>query len=137
MISAWNERGPKLGLRVRLDARVDVDKLVAQARRQVDETARTMDEIDRLPPEERSREASALRTRSVIHLGRAVALLEFAELVKKVPPENSAVVRRYSRQLKPLLPASINEELLAELQNLASGRSSEIEPAGYETLDEE
>jgi hypothetical protein len=124
-------------MRVRLEARVDVDKLVSQARRQVDETVRTIEEIDRVPRPKRSREAAALRTRSVIHLGRSVALLEFAELVKKVPPESAVVVRRYSRQLKPLLPASINEELLVELQNLADSRGSEVEPARYETLDDE
>jgi hypothetical protein len=124
-------------MRVRLDARVDVNKLVAQARRQVDETVRTIDEIDRLPKAARSLEAVALRTRSAIHLGRSVALLEFAELVKNVPPESAVVVRRYSRQLKPLLPASINEELLVELQSLANDRTGEIEPASYEEPDEE
>jgi hypothetical protein len=73
-----------------------------------------------------------LRTRSVIQLGRAVALLEFAELVRDVPPESAAVVRRYSRQLKPLLPASIKDELLAELKNLALDRDSNVEPASFE-----
>jgi len=124
-------------MRVRLDARVDVDKLVAQARRQVDQTVRTMDDIDQVPVRERTREATALRTRSAIRLGKSVALLEFAELVKKVPPESVSIVRRYSRRLKPLLPASVNEELLVELKNLASGTGGDVQPASYETDEDE
>lgn len=120
-------------MRVRLEARVDIGQLVAQARRQVDQTVKTIEAIDEVPTAERTRDAVALRTRSVIRLGRAVALLEFARLVHQVPAENAAVVRRYSRQLKALLPASINDELLAELKNLATAPDDQVQQAGYET----
>jgi hypothetical protein len=123
-------------MRVRLEARVNVETLVKQARGQVDRAVRTIDEIDEVPFADRTREATALRTRSVIRLGRAVALLEFAELVRDVPTESAAVVRRYSLKLKPLLPASLNDELLAELKRLAKDPTGDVEPANYETDDE-
>lgn len=123
-------------MRVRLESRIDVARLVTEARRQVDRAVRTMDEIDQVPLHERTQEAVTLRTRNVIQLGRAVALLEFAELIRNVPPESAAVVRRYSSQLKPLLPASIKDELLAELKNLAVNRDSEVEPASFEVEEE-
>lgn len=119
-------------MRVRLEARVDPARLVARARRQVDRAVRTMDRIDEVPPAERTREETALRTRSVFQLGRAVALQEFAERVDQVPPESTAVVRSYSRRLKPLLPASVNSEFLAELKALATAPEGDVQPAGYE-----
>jgi hypothetical protein len=119
-------------MRVRLEARVDLDRLVSRAKRQVERAITTMNEIDEVPADERTEEATTQRTRSVIQLGRSVALLEFAELVRQVPPESAAVVRRYSRQLKPLLPAGINDELLAELKQLATAPEGDIQPAGYE-----
>jgi hypothetical protein len=123
-------------MRVRLEARVDVAQLVRQGRAQVERAVRTIDEIDEVPLAERTAEATTLRTRCVMRLGRAVALLEFAELVRDVPAENAAVVRRYSQKLKPLLPASLNEELLAELKRLARQPNGDVEPAAYETDDE-
>ena len=119
-------------MRVRLEARVDLARLVSRARRQVDRAITTMDEIDEVPAEERTEEAATQRTRSVIQLGRSVALLEFAELVRQVPPESAAVVRKYSRQLKPLLPAGINDELLTELKRLATAPDRDVQPAAYE-----
>jgi hypothetical protein len=119
-------------MRVRLEARVDLDRLVSRARRQVERAVTTMDEIDEVPADERTEEATTQRTRSVIQLGRSVALLEFAELVRQVPPESAAVVRKYSRQLKPLLPAGINDELLAELKQLATAPDKDVRQAGYE-----
>ncbi|HLJ11018.1 MAG TPA: hypothetical protein VKU82_07510 [Planctomycetaceae bacterium] len=131
-------RDVSLGImRVRLESRVDLSQLVAQARRQVDQIVRTMDEIDEVPLAERTRDASAQRTRCVIQLGRAVALLAFAELVRQVPSESAAVVRRYSRQLKPLLPASMNDELLAELKALATTPEGDVEPARFESPEDE
>jgi hypothetical protein len=124
-------------MRVRLDARVDVARLVRQGQSQVDGAVRTIEEIDEVPPADRTAEATALRTRSVMRLGRAVALLEFAELVRDVPAESAAAVRRYSPKLKPLLPASLNEELLAELKRLARSPAGDVEPASYETDDDE
>ena len=119
-------------MRVRLEARVDLGRLVAQARRQVDQIVRTMDGIDDIPPAERTREAATRRARSVIRLGQAVALLEFAERVRLVPVESAVVVRRYSRKLKPLLPSGANDELLAELKKLATTPEEGVQPAGYD-----
>jgi hypothetical protein len=119
-------------MRVRLEARVDLDRLVSRARRQFDRAVTTMNEIDEVPADERTEEDTTQRTRSVIQLGRSVALLEFAELVRQVPPESAAVVRKYSRQLKPLLPAGVNDELLAELKQLATARDKDVQQAGYE-----
>jgi len=72
-------------MRVRLDARVDVDQLVVEARRQVDKTIHLLDEIDAVPSDDRTRESRALRGKSAERLGKAVALLEFAEMVRKNP----------------------------------------------------
>lgn len=124
-------------MRVRLEARVNLDQLVAQARLEVGRAERVMNQIDEVPPQKRTREAASLRTRLAIQLGRSVALLEFAEMIREVPAESAAVVRRYSRELKPLLPPSINEDLLAELKDLASRPSSEVVPAVYESPEPE
>jgi hypothetical protein len=119
-------------MRVRLQARVDVDQLVVQARRQVEKTVRLLDEIDAVSPRDRTRESQALRTEEVERLGKAVALLEFAEMVRRVSPESATVVRKYSRKLKPLLPAHANEELLAELKDLATQRNGAAQQTGYD-----
>src|SRR5262245_9858139 len=50
-------------MRVRLEARVDPARLVAQARRQLDRARRTMDRIDEVPLDERTRKETTLRTR--------------------------------------------------------------------------
>jgi len=120
-------------MRVRLEARVDVDRLVSRARRQLERAITTMNEIDEVPADERSEEAMTQRTRSVIQLGRSVALLEFAEQVRQVPSASAAVVRKYSRQLKPLIPAGVNDELLAELKQLATAPDQDVRQAAYET----
>jgi hypothetical protein len=119
-------------MRVRLDARVDVAKLVVEANRQVKQIVDVMDEIDDVPVEDRSRDDVEVRTRSALRLARAAALLEFAELVQKVPAPSAALVRKYSKQLKPLLPALGSDDLLAELSALASGESSDIEPVKFD-----
>jgi len=119
-------------MRVRLDARIDVTRLVTEANRQVEQIAAVMDEIDSVPSGERSRDDVEVRTRSALRLARAAALLEFAELVQKVPPGSAAMARRYSKQLKPLLPSLGSDDLLAELSALATGESSDVEPAGYD-----
>ena len=124
-------------MRVRLDARVDVDQLVAQARRQVAKTVRLLDEIDAVPHGDRTRESTALRTNSVERLGKAVALFEFAEMVRKVPSDSSAIVRKYSRKLKTLLPPHANDELLAELKELATPRAGVAQQAGYDVPEED
>lgn len=124
-------------MRVRLDARVDIDQLVVQARKQVTRTTRLLDEIDAVPTDDRTRESIALRAKSVERLGKAVALLEFAEMVRKVPPESAAIVRKYSPKLKALLPPHANDELLAELKELATPRTHRAQQAGYETVEED
>jgi hypothetical protein len=124
-------------MRVRLDARVDVDQLVVEARKQVDRAKRLLDEIDAVPRDDRTRESTALRAKSAERLGKAVALLEFAEMVRKISPESTAVVRKYSQKLKVLLPPHANDELLAELKELATPRSGKAQQAGYEVLDQD
>ena len=119
-------------MRVRLDARVDVDQLVVEARRQVERNMRLVDEIDATSADDRPSETNDLRANYVERLGKAVALLEFAEMVKKVPPESKAVVRKYSNKLKPLLPPHANDELLAELKQLATPRPGTAKHAGFE-----
>jgi hypothetical protein len=119
-------------MRVRLDARIDVAKLVVEANRQVEQIVAVMDEIDAVPSGERSRDDVEVRTRSALRLARAAALLEFAELVEKVPPASAAMARRYSKQLKPLLPSLGSDDLLAELSALATGESSDVEPVGFD-----
>ena len=122
-------------MRVRLDARVDVEQLVVQAKRQVDRSVRVLDEIDALPAADRTRESNALRANSVEKLGKAVALFEFAEMVRKVPAGSSAIICKYSPKLKPLLPPHANDELLAELKELATPRNGEAKHARYDDAD--
>ncbi len=46
-------------------------------------------------------------------------------MVRKVPPDSSTIVRKYSKKLKALLPPHANDELLAELKEArrnAAGR---------------
>lgn len=119
-------------MRVRLEARVDMEQLVSNARRDVKRATKLIDEIDAVPRADRTRESHTLRSRTALELGRAVALLEFAELIQQAPDESAALVRRFSRQLKPLLPAHANEDLLAELSELATRDEPRIEQAGYE-----
>jgi hypothetical protein len=120
-------------LRVRLEARGDVEQLVDNARREVKRAHQVLDEIDGLPQGDRTRESRALRSRTALELGRAVALLEFADLLQQVPEENTDLVRRFSRRLKPLLPAHANEDLLVDLSELARRDTDAIEPANFET----
>lgn len=124
-------------MRVRLEARIDIDQLQANARAEVKELTRRIEGIDEVPPEKRTREATFYRTQSAIHLSKAVALQEFAELVRQVPSDSSTVIRRYSRQLKALLPSGGQEELLAELQKLGAPREALVIPAGFEESDQE
>jgi hypothetical protein len=123
-------------MRVRLEARVDIDQLIVEARRQVSRTVRLLDEIDAVPSGDRTRESAVLRANLASRLGKAVALHEFAEMVRKVPADSSAVVRKFSHKLKPLLPPHANEELLAELKSLATPRGA-AQQAGYEVPEED
>ena len=119
-------------MRVRLDARVDVDRLVVEARKQVDKTMRLLDEIDAVPADDRTAESIELRAKLAERLGKAVALLEFAEMVRKTHPDSAAVVRKYSQKLKALLPPHANDELLAELKELATPRTGKAQQAVYD-----
>jgi hypothetical protein len=120
-------------MRVRLNARVNIDRLVANARAEVKDLVSTMEAIDDSPRAERSRQDGFIRAQSAIRLGRAVALREFSEMIKQVPQENCALVRQYKSQLKPLLPSGGANELLSELQALGTSRPSEVVPAGHST----
>ena len=119
-------------MRVRLEARVDIDEVVVQARQQVDENVRLLDEIDAVPRRKRTREFKVRRMETAERLGKAVALLEFAEMVRTVHSDNASLVRKYSRKLKPLIPPHANDELLAELKALATPRDDKALHAGYE-----
>lgn len=120
-------------MRVRLNARVDIDRLVANARAEVKDLVSTMEAIDDIPRAERSRQDGFIRAQSAIRLGRAVALREFSEMIHQVPAENCALVRQYKSQLKPLLPAGGSNDLLSELQALGTSRPREVVPAGHST----
>jgi hypothetical protein len=120
-------------MRVRLDSRVDMARLVANSRAEVDDLVGTMNAIDDIPEAERTRHDAFIRGQSALRLARAVALLEFAEMVKRVPAENCKLVRQYSKRLKPLVPQTGTEELLAELQQMGAARSGTVTPAGHET----
>lgn len=119
-------------MRVRLEARVDVARLIAQARRDVARAVQVIDGIDAVAKEEQTRESAALRSRSAIDLGRAVALLEFAEMIGRVPAASCTQVRKCSRRLKPLLPPHRDDDLLAELAQLAARREQPVEQAQYQ-----
>jgi hypothetical protein len=118
-------------MRVRLSVRVDVDRLVANARAEVNELVSTMEAIDGIPETEQTRQDAVIRGSTAISLARTVALLEFAEMIKQVPPESCAIVRKYSRQLKPLLPKGGTDSLLSELQALGTSPRRDVVPAGH------
>lgn len=124
-------------MRVRLSARVDVDRLVTNARAEVRELVSTMNAIDEIPAAERSRQDAVIRGQSALSLARTVALLEFAEMIHKVPKENCALVKKYSKQLKPLLPPGGTDNILAELQALATRPASDVLPAGHSASEPE
>lgn len=124
-------------MRVRLSARVDVDRLVANARAEVKELVSTMEAIDEIPRSERTRQDEVIRGRSALSLARTVALLEFAEMIKQVPKENCTLVRKYSKQLKSLLPPGGTDGLLSELQALGTTPRSDVVPAGHSTTEGE
>lgn len=117
--------------RVRLQSRFDVDRLVTQARAQVEDLVARLDRVDRFPANLISPEMAYERTQASLQLGPAVALLEFAELVKQVPAESQANVRRYSPQLQPLLAVFDRGDPFAELQKWDAEREG-IQPASFE-----
>jgi len=123
-------------MRVRLDGRkVDVPQLLVNARAEVEDLIKTMDAIDAVPVAEQTRHDATIRAQSSLRLARAVALREFSELVGQVPPENRELVRKYSKQIKPLLPPDDPDGLLSELQALATSRSGKLVPAGHEEIE--
>ena len=117
-------------MRVRLNARVDIARLLENARTEVDEIIATMDSIDGLTLEDRTKQDEFIRSQSALRLARAIALLEFAEMVRQVPDANCTIVRDYSKQLRPLLPST--DGLLAELQALGASHAADVTPVKYE-----
>lgn len=115
---------------VRLKARVDMGQLLQNGRTEVEEIIATMDAIDAVPPGTRSKQDEFIRSQSALRLARAVALQEFAEMVRQVPEENCTLVRNYSARLKPLLPST--DGLLSELQALGASHAADVTPAKYE-----
>ncbi len=121
-------------MRVRIDKRVRIERVVDKASRETEEIAATIKAIDDLPADDRTQQDGFIRAQMALRLPRLVALLEFSEMVSRTPPEDCALVRKYSAQLKPLLPQAGSDALLAEIQALVAPEaeeSSEILPAGY------
>lgn len=58
-------------------------------------------------------------------------------MIKQVPTENCGLVRKYSKQLKPLLPPGGMDGLLSELQALVTSPQSDVVPAGHSGFDSE
>jgi hypothetical protein len=100
----------------RLDKRLDVDGLAAKAQQRVEDLVDQIEQVDRVPRSAQTRESSFTRTKAVIRLGQAVALWEFAEMLRQVPAENRVLVRRYSKSLKPLLAAAGSKDPIVELR---------------------
>ncbi len=115
--------------RVRVDSRFDLQKIIVKARSQIEDLAAQMDRMDKIPAAERTRELALERARAIDRLGRSVALLEFAELLRDVPKENQTLVRKYSAELKRFLPQQSQSDPFAELQEW-DGEA--VVPAGYE-----
>lgn len=118
-------------MRVRLDARVKIERVVRQARSEMDEIVATIEAIDELPADERTRQDQLIRAQMALRLARLVALLEFSEMVAATPAEDCALVRKYSARLKPLLAQAGTDNLLAELQALVAPASDDVVPAGH------
>lgn len=116
--------------RIRLDTRTDVDLLARRALARTEDLVARMDRIDQLPLAQRTGDSSYERTQAAIQLGRTVALLEFAELLKQVPAESRSLVRKYAPQLKPILSTAAATDPFAELQEWES-QTGGIQPAGY------
>lgn len=118
-------------MRVRIDARVELERVIDSARHEAAEICETMDAIDDIPESERGQSDLFIRGQSALRLARLTALIEFAEMVRQAPDEDCALVRKYAAKLKPLLPSGSSDDLLAELKALAEPRT-EIVPAGFE-----
>ncbi|MGQ0635248.1 MAG: hypothetical protein ACT4QC_11605 [Planctomycetaceae bacterium] len=118
-------------MRVRIDSRVDIERVIQMARSEVADLADTMNAIDETSESEKTSQDGFIRGQSALRLARLAALLEFAEMVRDVPAENCAVVRRFASQLKPLVPEGSHDQLLAELQALVQPPTADVVPAGH------
>jgi hypothetical protein len=119
-------------MRARLESRVNLARLLENARAEVEDNVALMEAIEAIPPPERTRQDNFLRTRAAVQLGRAVALRSFAELVAAVPQENVALVKQHGNALRPLLPRGETEVLLEELRALGKLDRSAIERASHQ-----
>ena len=128
----WNRRVTLAVLRVRFEAHGEVGRLAANSRRETSRLLKIVEQVDKVPADQRTRDARALRATTSVELAMAAALAEYAVCVEQVPEEDAALVRKYSKQLKPLIPKGTNDDLLAEFRRVAKGRESSIEQVGYE-----
>ncbi|MFN0053872.1 MAG: hypothetical protein ACKV0T_16965 [Planctomycetales bacterium] len=118
-------------LRVRIKSRIDLERLVANARAEVQDLASTIEAIDELPSNEQTAVDQSIRAQSVLRLARGVSLAELVQLIEGIPEANCDLVRRHSQRLKSLLPQGATEPLLAELESLGGARPGSVTPAGY------
>jgi hypothetical protein len=123
-------------LRIRLEARGDLGQLLHAAHQDFRRAHQTLETLDAIPRTRQTAETRRQRAQAALELGRSVALLEIAEMLRDVPDESLTLVRRFSRKLKPHLAANANEDLLAELCTLAvreENTEGAIEQASFET----
>lgn len=128
--------------RVRLEGRADLGELSRLAKQEINELSGQLDERPRpLPQVDQQpihgtrdpRASIAQRTQSLIQLSRDVALLEFAEMLSRVPPESCSIVKKYAPQLRPLLPRG-KKDPFAELVEWQRQRSGTIIHASHDQI---
>ncbi|MBS0263374.1 MAG: hypothetical protein JSS02_15640 [Planctomycetes bacterium] len=119
-------------IRVRFDVRGDADRLLEHARHDLKRAQQRLEECDAQRSGSRKSADREQRLQAAIELGRAAALLPLAEMVHRVPAADVELVRKMSRQIKPVLRPHANDDLLQELVELARPRNNQIIQAGYE-----
>jgi hypothetical protein len=131
----WNRRVTLAILRIRFDSRGDLDQLIANSRKELKRLQKQIDKIDEVPPRSQTRDARLIRAQTSFELAKAAALTKYALLLRKVSEEEIALVRRYSKQLKPLIPAGTQQDLLEEFCRIANPttESAEVQTVGFES----
>ena len=116
--------------RARLDGRADLSEYSQIARDEITHLSADLRELDR--SKQSPREKTTARTRMLMRLSRAAALLEYVDLLRQVPQENCALVKEYAQQLHPLMSPNQADPFteLAEWKR-SHGTPQDVVPAAH------
>lgn len=108
----------------------DPEQLHKKARREVARLQKELAAIDGLPKQKVTRETVQKRTQTAMALGKAVALQEYLKVMSSIPEENLVLVRRFQKQLKPL----VDSHGVQGLEELAKVKDPEEERNSKPTI---